>query len=349
MGRGNIMKKSNSESSLKVALVGCGRIADRHYDSWRMINNVDLILCDVNKKNLLKYSKSDAHISCCNSYSDILKDSRIEIIDLCTPSGLHPSMAILAANHKKHVICEKPLALNYEDACKVVSVFKKEKRLLAVVFQNRLNPPVSYLKNCLNKKMLGRINIITATVRWYRDKKYYSDGWHGKKSMDGGILYNQAIHYVDILLYLKNCNVKSVYCYSSTLHHKIEIDDVVVMILKFEDGTVGLIEASTISCPKNMEGSVALQCDKASLKIGGSALNKIEYWEGACKPVDDKNIVGEDVESIYGKSHNLVIHNFHNAVNNKTSALCSGEDALYAMKVISAAYKSVNSGREEKV
>jgi len=336
---------------IRFALVGCGRISSKHYIPLRNHKRAEIsLICDKKKKRITEYEELDKQIPSTLKYDDVITNDSIDIIDLCTPSGLHPDMAIAAAKKGKHVLCEKPLALSYKDALKVVQCFKKNNVSLGIVFQNRLNPPIKYLKDKLTKGVLGKIQLITATVRWYRPDSYYHDEWHGKKVMDGGILFNQATHYVDMLLYLANKKVKSVYCKSATLGHKIEIDDAAILFLKFTDNTLGIIEASTLSYPQNMEGSVTLQCKNGTVKIGGKALDVIEYWEGAGKPQDfNKYRCSRKDNSVYGNSHDHIIDNMINHLSRKEKLVCSGSDALYAIKVIDAAYKSAKLGREVKV
>lgn len=299
-------------------------------------------VCDVDKEKLRKIQEDYNIKKGYNNFKDLLSDSSIDIINICTPSGIHPEMVIESIKSGKHVLCEKPLSLNYKEGKKAVDLAKKKNKHLFVCFQNRYNAPIVYLKKALDKGELGNIFAATATVRWYRDNSYYSD-WHGKEKMGGGILFNQAIHYVDMLLYLMNKKPVSVFCERKTLAHNIKIDDLAIANIVFSDNTIGLIEATNISYPENMEGSITLQCERGTVKIGGEALNEIEYWEGNAKP---NRKIGLKIENLYGESHYKVINNVINVLLKKDKPFCTGKESLNVIKVIEKAYKSSINGKK---
>ncbi len=325
------------EKKIRFGLVGCGRISKRHILSIKRNPNAELIaICDIDNKKLKKTQKEYNIKKAYIRFEDLIDDNSVDVINICTPSGMHPQMVIKSVKKGKHVVCEKPLALNYEAGKKAVDLAKKNKKYLFVCFQNRYNAPVVYLKKILDNGKLGNILTATATMRWYRENSYYSD-WHGKTDLEGGILFNQAIHYVDLLLYLMNKKPISVFCVKKTLGHKIEMDDLAIVNITFSDNTIGLIEATTLSYPKNMEGSITLQCEKGTVKIGGEALNEIDYWEGNAKP---KKKIGSKIESIYGQSHSEVINKVVNVLLKKDKPFCTGEESLLVLKVIDKAYES---------
>lgn len=338
------MKKENKK--ITFAVVGCGRISNRHISSIKRNPRAELVaICDIDEKNLNRTKKEHNIKKAYNNIDDLLNNETIEVVNICTPSGLHSEMIIKCVKKEKTVLCEKPLGLNYKESLKSVKISKKFKKNVFVCFQNRYNPPVVYLKNVLEKNILGKILSITATVRWYRNDSYYLD-WHGKKNMGGGILFNQAIHYIDILLYLMNKKPISVYCESKTLAHNIEIDDLSIVNIVFSDGTVGLVEATNISYPRNMEGSITLQCEKGTVKIGGEALNEIEYWKGKGKP---KKKIGFKIENIYGESHYEVIDKIINVLQKREKPFSTAEEALLVTKVVEKAYESAKKSRKIKI
>ena len=338
------MKKNNKK--IGFAIVGCGRISSRHIYSIKRNNNAELIaICDINEDKLRKVKREHNIKYAYNNIDDLLDNKKIDVVNICTPSGMHPEMIIKCVRKGKDVLCEKPLGLNYKEALNAVKISKKSKRKVIICFQNRYNPPIVYLKKILDNKLLGKVFQITATVRWYRDNSYYSD-WHGDKNMGGGILSNQAIHYIDILLYLMNKKPASVYCESKTLAYDIKIDDLATVMINFSDGTSGLVEATNISYPKNMEGSITLQCEKGTIKIGGKALNDIEYWEGKGKP---KRKIGSKIENIYGESHFTVIDKFIKMLKGKDRTFSSAEEALLAINLIDKAYESAKKGKRLRI
>ena len=337
--------KSKSKK-VRFAIVGCGRVSSRHINALKKNPNAELIaICDINQSKLNRIKRKNKIKYSYNNLDDLLNNKEVDIISICTPSGIHPEMVIKCIKKGKEVLCEKPLGLNYLDSLKVVKISKKFKKNVIICFQNRYNPPIVYLKEVLDNKTLGKILSITAIVRWYRDNSYYLD-WHGSKKLGGGILFNQAIHYIDILLYLANKTPISVYCESKTLAHNIEIDDFTVTKITFSDGTSGLIEATNIAYPKNMEGSITLQCERGTVKIGGEALNKIEYWEGAGKP---KKRIESKVKNIYGEGHFKLINKFVNILKGKERPFSTAEESLLAIKVIEKAYESSKKGKKIEI
>jgi len=336
----------NNNKKTRFAVVGCGRISNRHIYSIKRNSNAELIaICDIDRDKLEKIKKKYNVKYAYNKIDDLLDNKEIDIVNICTPSGMHPEMIIKCVKKRKNVLCEKPLGLNYKEALNAVKMSKRFKRKVIVCFQNRYNPPIVYLKKILDKNLLGKVFQITATVRRYRDNSYYSD-WHGNKKMGGGILSNQAIHYIDILLYLMNKKPVSVYCESKTLAHDIKIDDSATVMINFVDGTLGLVEATNISYPKNMEGSITLQCEKGTVKIGGKALNEIKYWEGKGKP---KRKIGSKIENVYGEGHFTVIDKFIRMLKGEDRIFSSAEEALLAIKLIDKAYESAKKGKRLKI
>lgn len=331
---------------VKFAVVGCGRISKRHIASIKRNPRAELYaLCDIDRKKLNESQKINKSKIAYNKLDNLLNDKNVDVINLCTPSGMHPEMIEQCVLKGKHVLCEKPLGLDYAKSLNAVKLAKRHKKKIFVCFQNRYNPPIEYLKRILDKKLLGKIYAITAIVRWYRDNSYYND-WHGKEKMGGGILQNQAIHYVDMLLYLMNKKPTYICCLRKTLGHNIEIDDMALVNIIFSDNTIGSIEATTLSYPVNMEGSITLQCEKGTVKIGGQALNEIEYWEGNGKP---RIRIGNKIENVYGESHYEVIDKIINVLGKKEKSFSTGEEALLVTKVIEMAHKSAKKGKPLKI
>ena len=338
---------NKSGGKIKFAVVGCGRISNRHIQSIKKNPNAELYaICDINLKKLEEVKKSNSEIEkIYNNFNDLLRDKNVDVINICTPSYLHPEMVIKAVSNGKTVLCEKPLGLDYKNSLKTVEAAKSKKKNVFICFQNRYNPPISYLKKILGERKLGKILMINATVRWYRDDSYYND-WHGERKLGGGILFNQAIHYIDIILYLMNKKPISVYCESKTLGHKTDVDDMAVANIEFEGNTFGLIEATTLSYPKNMEGSIILQCEKGTVKIGGMALNEIEYWEGEGKP---KKKIGSQIENIYGESHYRVIDKVIKVLKGKEKPFSTAKESLLAIKLAEKSYESARKGKKIKL
>ncbi len=325
---------------IKFGLVGCGRVSKKHFESITSNKNALLVAtCDIDIHKAVECKNKYNAKYAFKEYLDMLANQEIDVVNICTPSGIHAEMGLLAAKYGKHCIIEKPMALNTKDAIKLIKAFKRKKLSLQVVLQNRFNHVIKYLKNIIDNNELGDIFIANATARWYRDQSYYEDGWHGTEENDGGALMNQGTHYVDILLYLVNKPIKSIYCSKSTLNHKMECEDVAALTVTFKDNSIGIIEVSTLAYPKNLEGSITLVCKKGSIKIGGTSLNKVEYC--TLKELS----LEEDHSSVYGNGHKTIIDNMiHHLLNNEPLHV-DGNEGIKSLELIQAAYKSAKTGK----
>ncbi|HLV34579.1 MAG TPA: Gfo/Idh/MocA family oxidoreductase, partial [Spirillospora sp.] len=219
---------------------------------------------------------------------------------------------------------------------------------LCVAFQNRYNPPVQDLRAAVETGRLGRLLLGNATVRWYRAQEYYEDGWHGTWAMDGGALMNQSIHHVDALVWLMGEPVESVFAYSATLAHRMEAEDTVVAALRFASGALASIEASTITFPTDLEGSITLLGERGSVKIGGVALNRKEFWKIDGELDREAEILSAnqtDPLSVYGTSHPHVFSDFVAAVRDGREPFVNGEEGRRALAVVLAVYESARTGQ----
>lgn len=334
----------NSNKKIKYAIVGCGRISKRHFEAIKQDPRcLVYAACDLDENKLNSVKEFYPSIKLYKNFSDVLDDKNIDVVNICTPSGLHAGMAILAAENGKNVIVEKPMAMLKKDAEKMIKIFSKNQKKLCVVLQNRFNQAIQVVLNEMSK--LGKLNYISASVFWYRDQNYYNDGWHGTKEMDGGVLLNQAIHFVDMVQFISKKSIIAVSAYSATTNHVMECEDVITINLKFSDGTLGNIQANTISYPKNYEGSILLFFDKATIKIGGSSMNEIIYWGGDIK----NSLQGfrkHNSQSVYGVGHNEIIKNMNDSLLINKEIIINGAEGIKSIKVIEAIYKSINLHKE---
>lgn len=333
----------------RFGIIGCGRIAPRHADSIAEIPNAKLVqVCDVIEARARHFSDKYSTTYCLNYY-ELLSNPNIDIVNICTPSGMHAEMAIAALKAGKHVIVEKPMAMNIDEANRMISTAQKVKRKLCIVLQNRYNPPMQDFYNVVKEGKIGRILLGSVTVRWYRPQEYYNDGWHGTHSMDGGALMNQSIHHIDALQWLVNVPVKSVSAYTATLAHQMEAEDVGVVIVRFENGALATVEGSTVTYPQNLEASVALFGEKGSLKVGGTALNRKIFWKIAGEIEHEKELLTReevDPPSIYGTSHRHVIEDMIQAVDNDREPQTNGVEGRKSLILVSAMYESARRSCE---
>lgn len=333
--------------TMRFGIIGCGRIAPRHADSLAEIPGVELVqVCDV-IENRARYFAEKYGVKYCLDYHEMLANPKIDIINICTPSGLHAAMAVEALKAGKHVIVEKPMAMNIAEADLMISTAKEMNRKLCIVLQNRYNPPMQDFYHAIRDGKIGRVLLGSVTVRWYRPQEYYNDGWHGTKSMDGGALMNQSIHHIDALQWLVGTPVESVFAYKATLAHQMEAEDVGVVALRFGNGALATIEGSTVTYPQNLEASVALFGEKGSLKVGGTALNRKVFWKIMGEIEHEKELLTReevDPPSIYGASHQHVIEDMIFAVNEDREPQTNGQEGRKSLLLVTAMYESAQRG-----
>lgn len=328
---------------IKFAIVGCGHIAKKHVEAIQRVEKAQLVaVCDNHSDRLKQFSEIYG-VKGFSTLEDLLdKVKGIDVVNICTPSGLHTEMAIQAAQAKKHVIVEKPLALTVEDADRIIEACRMHHVKLAVVHPNRFRPAVRELKKAIDNGWFGRLSHVNATVRWNRNQAYYDQApWRGTKSMDGGVLMNQAIHNLDLLLWL--CGpVKEVQAYTATRLRNIETEDVAVAILTLENGALGVVEAATTIYPKNLEESISIFGEKGSAIVGGPTANWIQHWSFADVNQEEMDLIVERVNrDPFGISgHEWIIRDMVEAILNDRMPAVTGEDGRAAVALVNAIYKA---------
>lgn len=268
------------KSKLNFAIIGCGRIAKRHAEHISKLANLSAV-CDIKKE---KADKLAAEFNSRSHYGieKLLKAEKdIDVISICTPNGLHAVHTIKSLNAGNHVLVEKPMALSVRDCEAMIKSSEDANKRLFVVKQNRFNPPIQALKKVLDENRLGKILSIQLNCFWNRDEDYYKNSdWKGTKKLDGGTLFTQFSHFIDLLYWLFG-NILDVSAFLQNSNHKeiIEIEDSGVVILKFENNVIGTINYNVNSFRKNMEGSLTVFGEKGTVKVGGQYLNVLEYQE----------------------------------------------------------------------
>lgn len=330
---------------IKFAIVGCGAIGSRHVSVICNEKMAELVaVCDKDEEKCKKISSEHNNIPYYTSYKKMLDCVKVDIVDVCTPNFLHAKMSIDAMNKGNNVLVEKPLSLTASDSKKMIATAKKNKVKLFVVKQNRFNRPVAFVQKLIAENKLGKILMINTNVLWNRNNEYYSKSdWRGKIKLEGGSLYTQASHFVDLLIWWCG-DVVSAKTTIATKNHKIETEDCGVSILKFKKGGLGLIEWTTCIYEKNYEGSITIIAEKGTIKIGGQYLNKIEYWNVESIPCPDPSVIEEN--KIYERdkgtksNHDLVISNYISILNNNGGELVGGEEGIKTIEAIEKIYKS---------
>jgi UDP-N-acetyl-2-amino-2-deoxyglucuronate dehydrogenase len=278
----------------------------------------------------------------------MLAEAECDVVTICTPSGLHPQHGILAARARKHVVCEKPMAISLSAADELVQVCDEAGVRLFVVKQNRLNPSIQLLKSAIDRGRFGRIYLANTTVRWARPQEYYDQApWRGTWEFDGGAFMNQASHYVDLIQWLVG-PVESVMAKTATLARKIEAEDTGVALLKFRSGALGVMEVTMLTYPKNLEGSITILGEHGSVKIGGTAVNRVEHWQFADYDDDDKRIelVATSPPNVYGFGHEAYYKNVLAVLRGEARPDTDGRGGRKSLEIILGVYESAKTGRE---
>ena len=329
---------------LNFGIIGCGRIAYKHAEAIKNNEKANLLyVCDIIEERAVDYKNKYEAEEYFIDYHEMLDMPDLDVVNICTPSGMHAEMGIAAAKAGKHVIVEKPMALSLKDADDLIKACEENGVKLAVCFQNRFNLPVQKLRKALEEGRFGKLTHGSAVVRWFRPQEYYDQApWRGTWAMDGGCLMNQAIHNIDLLQWMMG-PVESVFGYTANNFRKIEAEDVGVAVLKFKNGALGVIEASTTIYPENLEETLAIFGEKGTVMLGGIAVNKIETWKFADSQDENLEMEQQDVPNVYGFGHDALIEDFIRAVIEDRRPYIDGREGIKSLRIVLGIYHSAVS------
>jgi UDP-N-acetyl-2-amino-2-deoxyglucuronate dehydrogenase len=334
--------------ALRVALIGCGRISKNHFEAIERIDGLTLAaVCDIDESRAREAGERHG-VPWFRSYDEMLATAECDVVTIATPSGLHPQHGIAAARAGKHVISEKPIAISLEGADALVQACDAAGVHLFVVKQNRLNAPIQLLKRAIDRGRFGRIYMANCTVRWTRPQEYYDQApWRGTWEFDGGAFMNQASHYVDLIQWLVG-PVESVVAKTATLARRIEAEDSGVAVLKFRSGALGTIEVSMLTYPRNLEGSITILGETGTVKIGGTAVNRVEHWMFADYDDDDKLVEAASTNppNIYGFGHEAYYRNVLGVLRGGAAPETDGRAGRKSLELILGIYESARTGRD---
>ena len=335
------------DRKIKMAILGCGRISKNHFEAIQgHKDNLELVaVCESNPEGLER-AMTATGVPGFNSVDELLANSDADIVTICTPSGLHARDAMTVARAGRHVVTEKPMATNWQDGIDMVKSCDNAGVRLFVVKQNRLNATVQLLQRAIEQQRFGKIYMGSVNVFWTRPQAYYDQAkWRGTWEFDGGVLMNQASHYVDLLDWLLG-PVESIHAMSATLARKIEAEDSIVMNLRWRTGTLGSVRVTNLTYPKNFEGSITILGEKGTVRIGGVAVNEIQKWEFEEVLPEDKELTKANYEttSVYGFGHPLYYDNVIKVMRGEADPLTDGREGLKSLEVIIAAYRSARDG-----
>lgn len=338
-------------ATVRIALIGCGRISRNHFDAIAKVDGLELAaVCDIVPERAEEAARAQG-VPGFTSYEQMLAEVPCDAVAICTPSGLHPQHGIMAARAGKHVISEKPMAISLTAADELVHACDEAGVRLFVVKQNRLNAPIQLLRRAIDKGRFGRIYLANCTVRWTRPQEYYDQApWRGTWEFDGGAFLNQASHYVDLIQWLVG-PVESVIAKTATLARQIESEDTGVAVLKFRSGALGTIEVTMLTYPRNLEGSITILGEKGTVKIGGTAVNKVETWQFADYDDDDKLVETVDTNppNVYGYGHEGYYRNVLASLRGESSPDTDGRAGRKSLELVLGIYESARTGCEVSI
>jgi len=333
---------------VRVALVGCGRISRNHLDAIEQVEGIRLVgVADADVARARAVGEARG-VPSFGSLEEMLAAVPSDLVSVCTPSGLHSQHGIIAARAGRHVLTEKPMAISLASADDLVQACDAAGVQLFVVKQNRMNPSIQLLKRAVDKGRFGRLYMANVTVRWTRPQAYYdAERWRGTWEFDGGAFMNQASHYVDLMQWLMG-PAESVMAKTATQARRIEAEDSGVALVKFRSGALGVMEVSVLTYPKNLEGSITLLGETGSVKIGGTAVNKVEHWEFADYDDDDKLVdaAATAPPSVYGFGHTPYYENVVAVLQGRAKADTDGRAGRKSLELILGIYESAKTGRE---
>lgn len=327
-------------------LIGCGRISIRHLEALSGLPNAHLAgVCDIVPE---KAEKTGAawRVPWYTNSAELLERSDIDVVSVLTESGNHAWVALEALAAGKHVVVEKPMALRLSDADAMVSCAEAHGVRVFTVKQNRYNPPVQLLKRAVDAGRFGRIIECTARVRWHRGQEYYDQApWRGTWAQDGGVITNQAIHYVDLLQWLMS-GVASVFSVSGRYQHAIEAEDTAVAVLRFRNGAIGTFEATTCTNPVDLEGSVSVLGEHGAVEVAGVAANQMRVWQFADQQDYDALAFDSSYvpDNVYGHGHTALLADVVDSLETHKPCMVEGSAGKNALEVVTAMYESIERG-----
>lgn len=338
-----------TERKIRFALVGCGRISKNHIDSIKAHGeNAELIaVCDIDPKAL----EQAIAITGARGYLDLAEmlaaEKNLDAVTVATPSGIHPQQAMTIAKAGLHVVSEKPMATRWKEGLNMVKACDDAGVHLFVVKQNRRNATLQLLKQAIEQKRFGHIYMVNINVFWTRPQQYYDAArWRGTWEFDGGAMMNQASHYVDLIDWLIG-PVESLHAYTATLERNIEAEDTAVLNIRWRTGTLGSMNVTMLTYPKNLEGSITILGEKGTVRVGGVAVNEIQHWEFEDKRPEDDAVKKANYEttSVYGFGHPLYYDNVIQVLRGKAEPETDGRSGLKSLEILIATYISARDGK----
>lgn len=343
--------------NLKYAIIGCGRISPNHIAA-AIENNLNIIsLCDIDESkmdSIIQEFKLHSNTRKYLNYLEMLEKEDLDLIAICTESGKHGKIAIDCIDSGVNLIIEKPIALSLEEADLIIEKSYSRNIKVCACHQNRFNKSIQKIREAVESNRFGRLMYGTAHIRWNRGKNYYNQApWRGTWEQDGGALMNQCIHNIDLLRWMMGSKVTEVIGMTDNLAHDyIETEDLGIALVKFENGSYGIIEGTTNIFPKNLEETLYIFGERGTVKAGGKSVNLIQEWlfeDGLDDSERVKLVYGENPENVYGFGHNPLYKDVVEAILNDRQPYVTAIDGRNALELVLAIYKSAAEGKSVKL
>lgn len=339
------------DNKVRFAVVGCGHIGKRHAEMIIRNEEAELVaLCDIKPRAELGIAHFEApFFSSIEEMLEVMRDA-IDVVSICTPNGIHANHSLKVLEAGKHVVCEKPIALSKADAEKVIFKSLQVSRNVFTVMQNRYSPPSQWIKDVIEKGIMGKIFMVQMNCYWNRDKRYYKKGgWKGTRELDGGTLFTQFSHFIDIMYWLFG-DIDDIRGIFSNFNHddSIEFEDTGIVSFKFINGGMGSINYSTTVWDTNLESSIIIIGEKGSVKLGGQYMNEVQYCHidgyemPELGPVNPANDYGQYKGS--AANHHYVIENVVNTLKGRSSITTNALEGLKVVEIIERIYAEKPSG-----
>lgn len=331
-------------SSRKFALIGCGRIAQRHAEQINAYGRLAAafdVLPSAAESFCAKYGGKPY-----SSLDEMLAgDHGAEVVSVCSPNAFHTNNTLSALRAGYHVLCEKPMAIDVADCGQMIQVAERANKRLFIVKQNRFNPPVDFVKGLIDQGKLGRVLSCHLSCFWNRNEQYYKDSWRGTVKIDGGTLYTLFSHFIDLLYWMVG-DISTVDAITGNLAHgdMIEFEDTGGAVFRFHNGAIGTLNYTTNAFGGNMEGSLTLFCEKGTIKIGGQYLNELEYFkvEGLEAPAEMTTQSAAGYKHYEGSQSRLdcVYSNLNEVLDGSGVIATAGFEGLKTVEIIDRIYRA---------
>lgn len=336
------------QDKVKFAVIGAGHIGKRHAEMISRNNESELVaIADLRSKEECDATRFEVPFF--KSIDELLaSDLAFDVVCICTPNGLHAAQSIKALEYKKHVVCEKPMGLSKDNCEKVIFKSLQMSKQVFCVMQNRYSPPSQWIKSIVEDKIIGDTFMVQLNCYWNRDDRYYkAGGWKGTEDLDGGTLFTQFSHFIDIMYWLFG-DIENIQGKFADFTHKetTDFEDSGFVSFDFINGGMGSLNYSTAVANQNLESSMTIIGSKGSVKIGGQYMNEVEV----CNIADYEmpTLAESNPANDYGPykgsaaNHNYIIENVVDTLKGRNTATTNALEGLKVVEIIERIYNVRN-------